>query len=248
MTFLKQWLCGCTAALVFAAATIGGIGSSPAVRAAETEAPEATPGNSARTEVGIAVSSVDPETVSFEVPLYVTMAVQADSQASGVPIINCPDNYSIINTTPPSGIDGKVPDLGVTGITVKPAPGGSWSLYSDLTGAADGEKALSLTIGGLRLPDMKAGGREAKAELTAGTSVFYDSAAGAYLPLASDGMGTLLELEAVLSDKLPALNYDGQATAQFQVIYTLSPLNDSGKPLEAAPYYESGESESNTET
>lgn len=235
MTYTKQWLCWFTAAFALTAFTLIYQDSHDTVRAAETESAEE---NSVKTDVGIAVSRVDPETLSFEVPLYVTMAIRPDPEGSGQPAIYIPENYSIKNTTPASQVDGAVPELGVTAITVETVAGGRWSLYGDVADAAQGELALEMSVGRLSLPDTKAGGNRAQVDLTAADSEFYDMANQVYRPLNTEEPGTVLELSVRLSPELPALSYDGKAAAQFRITYTLSPLDSLGKPMTVVPEYE----------
>lgn len=188
-------------------------------------APPGFPGpEPGKTMVGVQTADLDPASLSFTVPLYLTVAATEDS--TGSPRVIVPDGYLLRNTTG-SVPDGTYPEIAVSGLQVHSVPGGSWSLAADP--AAD--KEISLTIGGLPLPDLARGGASVAADLTAAESEFYDPTAGTLKPILGGpaAPGKNLPVAGALWDGFTP--GEEQAAAQFRITYTVSLLDEGGQPV-----------------
>lgn len=182
-----------------------------------------------KTTVGVQTADLPPDNLSFTVPLYLTVA--AIPSPGGGQII-APDGYALRNTTAKLP-NGSYPDIAVTGLEVSGVAGGTWSLSATPTQA----KEVSLTIGGVTLPEVSAASQTpAAADLTAGDNSFYDPAGkGSFrsVPGGPDAEALPLPVSGVLSSAFSA--DPARAAAQFRVTYTVSLLDGAGMPVGA--YY-----------
>lgn len=175
------------------------------------------------TLVGVQVTRQDPQTLTFEVPLYMTVAVVNGAGGVDATVV-CPTAYAIKSTT--VAADNTPADIAVTGMAVKGATGGSWSLAQ---GTPTGPNSIGLSIGGVRLPDVAKGDGGLKpVDLKAAGSMFYT--AGKYTPVPNDNIGLTLPIEGFLpaGTKVTA---DKAPTPQFRCIYTVSLLDTNKAPI-----------------
>lgn len=213
-------LLGVGLTLGLAAAVSGG------ALAASSPAPPSVSLQPGKTAVGVQTVDLDPDNLSFTVPLYLTVAAASDS--AGAPNVIAPDGYLMRNTTG-SASGGQYPGIVVSKVDVQGVKGGTWSLSAS---PASG-KEIRLSIGGLVLPDVTAGNTAPVSVETKGSTdnSFYDSAAGQYLPIPGGPGADALVLPIVGSlppDFVPA---DERAAAQFKIKYTVSLLDGSGNPV-----------------
>lgn len=178
-----------------------------------------------KTVVGVQTADKNPASLSFTVPLYLTVAATEDN--AGNPQVIVPDDYVLRNTTGTiSG--GTYPNIAVTGVDVQGVPGGSWSLTATPAQAKD----ICLAIGDLVLPDLPVGQHTpVAAEITASDNSFYDLNKGEFHPIygGPSGMGMNLPVIGALWEGYTAT--EEQAAAQFRVTYTVSLLDESGLPV-----------------
>jgi len=160
-------------------------GASVTVNAADTDPKTGKQGvRNSDTQVYLGVAKANPADVSFEVPLYYTMAVvgadPAFNNGSHSRVVK-PLNYEIKNTTyktelrkdengnsvekpmdyPKLDNNGNLirgeiaTELAVVAVRVRKAENSTWSLVSAFD-AADGatDRKLKMSIGGLKLPDL----------------------------------------------------------------------------------------------
>lgn len=253
-------------------------GASVTVNAADTDPITGKKGvKNSDTQVYLGVAKANPADVSFEVPLYYTMAVvgadPAFNNGSNSRVVK-PLNYEIKNTTyktetrkdengnlvekpmdyPKLDSNGNLirgeiaTELAVVAVRVRKAENSTWSLVSAFD-PADGatDRKLKMSIGGLKLPDLSdLQDREFKsADITAEDSVFYDKKADRFQIIGDyDGDGAhdreeasmKLDVDVEISPSYVPVDVktnpnDPSAVALFQVIYTLSPLDDKGQPI-----------------
>lgn len=188
----------------------------PAMAANPTDAEKKA---NADTVISIYKTEVDPTNVSFEVPLYVTMAV-VDKKAQVV----VPDNYGIKNT---SKTEDVTHGIAVTAMSFTKLEGSTFKTVE--TSAVDADDEIYLTIGGVAMPAMNAAGTSAVDIKTAGSAFYSEGGkfteidAGYTLPLPL--AGTVTESE----------RSNSAAVAQFKVTYVVSALDEHGNPI-GAPY------------
>lgn len=189
----------------------------PAMAANPTDAEKKA---NADTVISIYNTTVDPTNVSFEVPLYVTMAV-VDQKAQVV----VPDNYGIKNTSETE----KVPNgIAVTAMAfTKLADSTFKTVETGTVGAAD---EIYLTIGGVAMPALDAAGSKAVDIKTDG-SAFYDKTKGKFTAI-NAGYTLPLPLTGTVTESERS---NSTAVAQFKVTYVVSALDEYGKPI-GAPY------------
>lgn len=176
-----------------------------------------------KTAVGVQTVDVNPENLSFTVPLYLTVAAVSDS--TGTPRVVVPDGYLLRNTTG-SAPDGSFPDIVVTKMEVQGVTGGTWSLKA----APGAGKDIRLSIGGLVLPDIKAGNiTPIPVETNTTNNSFYDTGTGKYRPIpGGEGTLTLPIAGSLASGFVPG---EKRASAQFRIRYTVSLLDGKGVPV-----------------
>ncbi|MGO5116315.1 hypothetical protein ACTQ33_15115 [Candidatus Avoscillospira sp. LCP25S3_F1] len=175
-----------------------------------------------QTAVGVQVTGANVDVLSYEVPLYVTLAVV---DHGGQTEVICPDAdaYYIENTSP-TRPDGQETAVAVTEVTVSTVPGGTWDLVE---GTPDAAGELALTIGGLALPAVEAGtGTSFTVEIAqSADSVFY--ADTAYVELT----GSNRQLSLPIAGEAVALDAESKPAAQFKLRYTVSLLDADGDPI-----------------
>lgn len=213
----RRLLCG-GLALGLAGAIAGGALAAPALAAP-------VPTQEGKTAVGVQTVDVAPTSLSYTVPLYLTVAAAADM--SGGSRLVVPEGYSLRNTTG-SAPDGSYPDIVVTDVEVRGIPGGTWSLRAQ---PASG-KELSLSVGDLVLPDVNAGNtKPQQADLKGSSNSFYDSVNGAYrqIPGGPESAAVPLPIDGALAPGFTP--GDAKAAAQFRIKYTVSLLDRNGNPV-----------------
>lgn len=175
----------------------------------------------ADTIISIFNTTVDPTNVSFEVPLYVTMA--AVSNKADVVV---PDNYGIKNTSTEEVTHG----IAVTAMSFTKLEGSDFSTVD--TSTVTDNSHIYLTIGNVVMPAMTQPGTKAvdiKTGANMGESAFYKT--GKYTAI---GSNETLQLD--LAGKVnQAVRTDKKAVAQFKVTYVVSALDSNGNPI-GAPY------------
>lgn len=181
---------------------------------------------SSKTEVSLGVA-LAPETVSFDVPLYLTLCVTKDQ--GGTKVLVPDEAYSIRKGKDSGGVS-----LAVTGLKVAGVAGGDWALGDNLDPASTG-KEISLDIGGVKLPSMSAGfAGEKEADLTASDSSFYNFATKRFRPIgegSADGTVTVLPVKAEVPEGYKPVD-QAKPTPQFRLIYTVSCLDSDGNVID----------------
>lgn len=175
-----------------------------------------------QTAVGVQVTGANVDVLSYEVPLYVTLAVVDNG---GQTEVICPDAdaYYIENTSP-TRPDGQETAVAVTEVTVSSVPGGTWDL---VTGTPDAAGEVALTIGDLALPAVEAGtGTSSTVEIAqSADSAFY--ADQAYVKLT----GNNRQLSLPITGEAVGLGEESKPAAQFKLRYTVSLLDADGDPI-----------------
>lgn len=193
--------------------------------------PDVDPG---KTLVGVQTADVDSSSLSYSVPLYVTLAV---TNQKGTATVLTPDDYRMFNgsLTP----DNKPAPIGVTAIDVEGIKGRTWKLTSNPQLAKPGQpNEISLTLGGVPLPELAADATKAvSANITAENNVFYTKGAttelGKYQHIAGkDDGGTSIPIVGKLAPGF-TIDQDVPTVPQFRLHYTVSLLNGAGKPIGA---------------
>lgn len=156
-----------------------------------------------------------PANISFEVPLYVTLAV-----INNTTDVQAPNNYKIKNTS-------QQPDtkIGVTQMVFEKLQGSTYNTVDTDTAATNGNNNdIYLTIGGLKMPALTNAGSQS-VDVKGTGSVFYE--ANKYKAIAPQG-----EFDVTIVGKVKsAARQNEKAAAQFRVIYQVSPLDAQGNPL-----------------
>lgn len=163
-----------------------------------------------QTAVGVRVVSADTTVLSFEVPLYVTVAV-LDNQPQAI----VPNHYGITNTS--KNVDGTPAQIAVTGLRLTALAGRTWQTAS--LSSPTHEKGIYTTIGGAVLPQIRldAGEQTVEVDLTANDNRFYDTTTSKYRGI---GAGYYdLPLTGTVKSMTRA-NTD--AAAQFKLEYSIS--------------------------
>lgn len=188
------------------------------------------------TTFSIIEAKENPNSISFSVPLYVTMAVTKDSPDVVVPD---PGSYSIVNTSKSSGITpaGSSPfDIAVVQMKFSKLNG---STYNTVAGpAVTGENDILFRIGKVTMPALNTAETADVGLRVAGSQFLEDSsAAGAadsnWKKIAAEpgDPANTLKLDLAGTVKADPNLADKAAAAQFRVQYTVSALDDNGKPL-----------------
>lgn len=176
----------------------------------------------------------DPSNISFEVPLYVTMAV-----IDGETDVITPSNYSITNTSSKFA-EGDVDDddyfpgytIGVVGMEFSILGGAKYSTVA--SGAGTATTDMELSIGGLYMPTLTAGTNDvtAQVDVTSASSPFYSTSNSEYVGLTPSGTTATIDLTigAKLA-KAAELTAIAGAAAQFKIKYTISALSDDNQPI-----------------
>lgn len=210
-------LLGAVLALGLAAAVSGGVLAVPPPSSISLQ-----PG---KTAVGVQTVDMDPENLSFTVPLYLTVAAASDSRGNSSVIT--PKGYLMRNTTG-STPDGQYPGIVVTKLDVQGVRGGTWSLSA----SPGSGKEIRLSVGGLVLPDVNAGDKTpVSVETKDSSNSFFDSGSGGYLPIPGGPGADALVLPVEGSLPPGFVPGEEQAAAQFRIKYTVSLLDSQGKPV-----------------
>lgn len=213
-------------------------------------------GTDSNTKVYLGVSKETAADVSFEVPLYYTMAVTpadpSDENGNRKNRVLQPKNYGIENLTLKQNPD-KQKDLVVSAVRVQAVKGGTWSLVQGFDGSeGENDRKMIVTLGGLKLPSLDAGDDKtiASVNLTQGESEFYkkdkDGKLRYWVLGDYDGDGKHddpkgrmdLDVEVQIPKEYvpkPTKSVKGGtiAVAQFKVMYTLTTVGADGKPVGA---------------
>lgn len=212
----------CLGMLLSAALLAGGMSgqAQAAIGGGDLAFPENTqPG---QTAVGVQVTGANLDVLSYEVPLYVTLAVVEDG---GQTKVICPDAdaYYIENTSP-NRPDGQETAMAVTEVTLSSVTGGTWSLVERPRQAGE----ISLSVGGLALPTLAAGAGTSSTLETAkaGGSAFYTEKVG-YVKLVGDQR----RLPLPITGQAMAMGTESKPAAQFRLSYTVSLLDTNGAPI-----------------
>lgn len=158
------------------------------------------------TSFGIVQTTTAPANVSFELPLYVTMAVVTDSAD-----VVMPSDYKIKNL---AATDGSGYSIKVTGMEVEKLTGSTFSLTTNNapTSATD----INMVVGGVTLPNVSQAGIPAAVTLT---STPFDT-----LNISPGADHNITLVGKVANTTRTAVD----AAAQFKITYTVSAVNASG--------------------
>lgn len=214
---IRRLLCG-GLALGLAGAIAGRALAAPALAAP-------VPTQKGKTTVGVQTADMAPTSLSYTVPLYLTVAAAAG--LDGGPRVVTPEGYSLKNTTG-SVPDGSYPDIVVTNVEVRGIAGGKWSLRA----APASDKQIRLSVGGLVLPEVNAGSTKAvNAAIQSGNNCFYNATDKKFLPIPGGPGGKALSLP--IEGALPSvfIPTDEGAAAQFRIKYTVSLLDGAKNPI-----------------
>lgn len=181
------------------------------------------------TTISIFESKADITQLSFEVPLYVTMAV-VDQKTQVV----TPDNYGIFNTSGDGAGNAAKFDIGVIGVSFTKLPGSTYNTTGSTAPATATD--IKLSIGGVWMPALNAAGA---LDVDLGDTASYTGATGV-TALYQQGAGKPEPISPNTFFKLPitgevtaAQRNNNAAVAQFKVNYTVAALDDDGNPIGA---------------
>lgn len=190
-----------------------------------------------KTKVNLGVTEVKNSTVSYEVPLYCTLAIVEEKDKNTV---FTPSNYDIKNTA-----KNKDKKLAVTGLAVSSVDGGAWNLGTEaeidqLTEADSDKKIMNLVVGGVELKKLGTVGNLVKLgelgnsdkltimDLTAKDNAFckFNNTNKTFVySVIGEGLSNI-SLSGKVSKFYKVTTK--RATAQFRLYYTVSVLNDNG--------------------
>ena len=175
------------------------------------------------TTIAIFETEIDPTNVSFEVPLYVTLAA-VNNQTNVV----VPDNYGITNTSD----GGEVTHgIGVTAMEFTKLEGSTFSTVQE--SSVTSQYNIRLSIGNVLMPAMSAAGTKAvdfsKKDDDGSEVAFITSTKPTKIEA-----GKTLDLP-IKGTVQSATRTSGDAVAQFKVTYIVSALDAAGDPI-GAPY------------
>lgn len=190
-----------------------------------------------KTKVNLGVTEVKNSTVSYEVPLYCTLAIVEEKDKNTV---FTPSNYDIKNTA-----KDKDKKLAVTGLAVSSVDGGAWNLGTEteidnLTEADSDKKIMNLVVGGVELKTLGTIGHSVKLgelgnsdklaimDLTANDNAFckFNNTNKTFVySVIGEGLSNI-SLSGKVSKYYKVATK--RATAQFRLYYTVSVLNDNG--------------------
>ena len=171
------------------------------------------------TTIGIMQTNLDPQTVAFEVPLYVTVAA-----VNGQTELRCPTNYGITNTS--QEVDGAYFKLAVTRLTLQTVANHTWEIVD---GTPTQNKQLALQIGGLSMPATNgaATGAVHIVDIKNKDNTFYNLTARKFTLI--DKTGPLMI--PVAGQVAGSTRGDVAAAPQFRLKYTVSPVTEDGALL-----------------
>lgn len=199
----------------------------------------------------VGVLAIKDTQVSFTVPLYVTLAVIADSATPANGKVYTPTNYAITNTS-------KNATIAVSGIATTKEASGTWTLSATAPTAAAAAadfKVMQLCIGDLQngLVYDDTATADVDEGTIAGTSIRYDTGAktgtlstvfansttGTYSPILKNSSKALALTGKVVDGWATNVNNTinaDKAAAQWKITYTLSQVDDNGNPIVAYTY------------
>ena len=180
------------------------------------------------TTIGVMEAKNNPKNVSFEVPLYVTMAAVAGQTDVQMPTTA----YKITNSS--TNADGNVPgySIAVTSISFQAVKGGTWGITPTVPTTGAG-KVMQLSIGGVPVDQtVAAGGANPAAPIFLNTnvtgSVFYNTVSHKPEEISADpavGNSLTIPLSGKIADN--AVAADAPASPQFKVKYTISAVGEN---------------------
>lgn len=188
-----------------------------------------------KTEVNLGVTEETKASVSYEVPLYCTLAVVEGKDGTKV-VTPSEDRYYIKDT---GNNQGK--KLAVTGLTVSSigtTPGeikvtgaGTWNLTTaaGTETAKETEKLMQLSVGGVELKSINPGTWDVTTlDLKENENVFYDKTANRYKTMKNK---IKIPIKATVSKqyKVQKATTSPIAVAQFRLHYTVSVLDENGE-------------------
>jgi len=164
------------------------------------------------TSFGIVQTTATPANVSFELPLYVTMAVVSNDTA-----VVMPSDYKIKNLAATGGYDIKI-----SGMEVEKLAGSTFSLTSDNNPDNMSKNQIYMKIGDAALPALTTEGTPTAVTLTGSTLETKQIAPDTEYDIALEGV------------VLGAPRTAADAAAQFKVTYTVSAVDTSGATIGGA--------------
>ena len=188
-----------------------------------------------KTEVNLGVTEETKASVSYEVPLYCTLAVVDGKDGTKV-VTPSEDRYYIKDT-------GKNQEkkLAVTGLTVSSigaTPGeikvtgtGTWNLTTaaGTEAAGSAEKLMQLSVGGVELKSINPGTWDVTTlDLKENENVFYDKTANKYRTI-TDKINIPIKATVSKQYKVQKATTSPIAVAQFRLHYTVSVLDQNGE-------------------
>lgn len=183
-----------------------------------------------KTLVGVQTADTDSSSLSYTVPLYITLAV---TNQKGTPTVLAPDNYRMTNSslTP----NNSPAAIAVTGIDVEGVKGRTWKLTPHPQVAQSGQPSeISLSLGDVILPELATDATKAvPANIKVNTphNAFYNAGDGTYKPIAGkDKGGTSIPIVGKLATGF-TIDQDVPVVPQFRIHYTVSLLNKANKPI-----------------
>ena len=178
-----------------------------------TAAAETINGSDGGTTFGIIQTTTTPANVSYELPLYVTMAVVSNQGEAVMPT----SGYKIKNLAAAGGYGIKV-----TNMTVEKLAGSTFDLVAsgNLVAATD----IYLKVGGAELPVLNTAAQPTDVTLTGSDLETATIAPQAEFPSPLEGK--------VLSTVRTAAD----AAAQFKIVYTVSAVDTDGTVLGGGTY------------
>ncbi len=193
------------------------------------------------TTVGIMEARMDPSNISYEVPLYVTVAAVKGSDE-----LKAPSNYKITNTSKEDG-NKDAYDIAVTGMSFQRVAAATWDTVSapanvntGVEGNHTATKPVYLVIGGVAMPATKGATTEQVVDLkTKATNPTYAGFAATIENAFYDATGKYTQIAPKASLNLPiygqvkneASRVDTQAAAQFKIKYTVAAVVKDGTIL-----------------
>ena len=173
-----------------------------------------------KTEVNLGVTEVTDSSVSYEVPLYCTLAVVDRGNTREVVT---PTNYYIKDTGKIKGIQ-----LAVTGLAVSTVQYGTWNLKTkeEIENPNATGRLINLSVGEVDLKEVDINDEKklTKLDLQANENSFYNKNENKYQIIGD-------KLEIPITGKV-SQNYQitssQPTTAQFRLYYTVSVLDDLG--------------------
>lgn len=211
------------------------------------------------TDVYLGVVKETPPNVSFEVPLYYTVAVVSDNSGTRKNKVLIPsEGYYIENRTYEDKQKGTLQSLAVTQMRVQGVKNAEWSLVDQVQeNGPETNREMCVTIGGVKLPAIQAGDtQKAKdALLQVPGSAFCKQENGDWkfkllgTPMSDSSVDYDRRMNLDVDVKVAAnytpeeklvdvtdpdtgtVNKELHAITQFKVMYTLAPLDADGNPI-----------------